>query len=68
MEDSDTNENKVVKRPSLKKNSENKKQKKQVIWDDKELEEQETEKKLHPKTKILEPKTPYTGTVQKLIN
>jgi hypothetical protein len=37
--------------------------KKQVIWDDKKIEEHELEKKLHPKMKIIEPKTPYMGTV-----
>lgn len=50
------------KRCSIKINdSEN--QKKHVVWDAKKLKEQELENKLHPKTKITEPKTPYAGNV-----
>jgi len=50
------------KRCSLKIDDEFKK--KHVIWDEKKLEEQENEKKLHPKMKITEPKTPYGGNVK----
>ncbi len=32
---------------------------KQVVWDEKTLEEQEAEKQRNPKKKIDEPKTPY---------
>jgi len=68
MEDSYNYKNKLTKRPNLKLKSDNNSVKKQVIWDDKKIEEQEIEQKLHPKMKILEPKTPYTGTVNDLTN
>jgi len=57
------------KRPSLKSELDNSKpsKKKNVIWDENEIKEQELEKILYPKMKILEPKTPYTGTVISLI-
>lgn len=33
---------------------------KKVCWDEEKLKEQEIERKLHPKQKIPDPKTPYT--------
>lgn len=64
MEDIEKNDKICIKKPTLKLNSDiNQSSKKNVVWDYKQLEEQELEKKLNPKTKIFEPKTPYTGTV-----
>ena len=51
------------KRSSIKFDLDDNKVKKNVVWDTKKLEEQELEKKLYPKTKINEPKTPYLGNV-----
>lgn len=44
-----------------------KKHKKHIVWDNQKIAEQELEKKLHPKMKITEPKTPYAGNVNKMI-
>jgi len=56
------NQNPKEKRCSIK-IDDSEKEKKHVIWDDKQLEEQELEKKINPKMKITEPKTPYAGNV-----
>lgn len=61
-----SNSNKSGKRSSLKLASEDKKSQKTVVWDNEKLEEQELDKKLHPKIKITEPKTPYSGNVTNL--
>ena len=45
-------------------NSENdkkRKKSKKVCWDEVKLAEQDMDKKLHPKMKIDEPKTPFNG-------
>lgn len=56
------NKKPLEKRCSIKLNN-SEKEKKHVLWDDQELEQQELEKKLNPKIKITEPKTPYAGNV-----
>lgn len=57
-ESNQDNEIKEVKEQSL--NKKPKKSIKKVCWDEDKLAEQELEKKLNPKMKIDEPKTPYT--------
>ncbi len=60
------NPKQFIKKSSLKLEDDNKK--KHVIWNEKEIEEQEIEKHLNPKMKILEPNTPYAGNVFKMFS
>lgn len=66
MENSTNNEIKkkssiMINNTSINNNAENiNKKTKKVMWDEEKLAEQELERKLNPKMKINDPKTPYT--------